>query len=302
MSISENDTQVAAVRLTTMYVYRWGLIPLLIFGTVGNVINLIILRHNKFRTCSSCFYLFGATVASCVIIPFSILRRLLLEGYDVDLYETRYLWWCRTRYFISHATFFVAAHLLVLSSLDRYLRSFRQMKYRRWCTMPVARRITVGIVIIITVVSSHVLVFFKIENNECYAYGAHRLYMELSFLIGQCLFTILGMCTLGLLVVRKARQQLNRRNLHSYRAKRLRQFRRTICIQTVCLCILLLPRSGHKVYVAINLVRYTSIQYGTLNHAHERLITAIVSVLEFASWSLLFYFYSLASHNIRSHV
>ena len=299
-AINEGNLHSLSSDLIIKRLYRWGLLPLFILGFFGNLMTSFFLRLEQFRTHSYCYYLYGSTMSNIILMIFSLLRRLLILGFAVDTWEARILWWCRLRFFIVQVAYFVSAYLMVFSSLDRYLSSFRQLKYRKWCTMLVARRITIGLVVAMLFLNSHVLVWFEIRTTECYAQGVYRLFLEISFTVFQNLFLILGMCTLGLLVCRKARQHLRRNQHMDAHARHLHQFRRLICLQTIWVCILILPRAGQKFYLAIKFYRYGVTQnINTFAMEREEYFIAVFTLMEFTNWSLSFIFYSLASPIFR---
>ncbi|CAF0961505.1 unnamed protein product [Adineta steineri] len=92
---------------------------LMIFGTVGNILCLIILLRKRFRHQSTCQYLCVLAVIDILFIYTRSTRYLYRYIYNADLRNTS-LWICRSLMFFSSTLSHLASWILVIVSFDRY--------------------------------------------------------------------------------------------------------------------------------------------------------------------------------------
>ena len=118
------------------YITIYGGMPIFVFGIIGNLLNLRLLwptRHNSCR-----FHFLSSSVVNFVFL-FGLLTRILIAGFDVDWTPIN-LDWCKTRAVLTLISNLISLSCICLASIDRFLNSCRQQKYRKWSRLSTARR------------------------------------------------------------------------------------------------------------------------------------------------------------------
>ncbi|CAF2934865.1 unnamed protein product [Rotaria sp. Silwood2] len=110
-------------------------LPILICGTLGNLFNIRLLwriRHNP------CVFIFLVTsFINCIVLFYGLLTRVLNVGFHFD-WSTKNRIWCKTRATFSPASFLISFTCTCLASVDRFLVSCRQEKYRKLSRLSIA--------------------------------------------------------------------------------------------------------------------------------------------------------------------
>ncbi|CAF4176893.1 unnamed protein product, partial [Adineta steineri] len=101
---------------------------ILIFGTIGNLINILVFSRRSLRKQPCSIYFLGASIASLFALYSGLLSRLL-SGYnlDISIYNDSI---SNLRFFTAYWCLTVLAWFLVFASIDRYLGTSR-LAYRR---------------------------------------------------------------------------------------------------------------------------------------------------------------------------
>ncbi|CAF3093481.1 unnamed protein product [Rotaria sp. Silwood2] len=299
MSNNSSPTLLHINEITTN-IYRFTFPPLIIFGLIGHILDIIIFTRPKLISNSCCNYFLTSSCVSIIQILFGQLFRLLKGGYHIPI---TVLWWCRVRIFVLYSTYLASTTLITLASADRFASSCSQVKYRRWANVKVARRLIPIVLISSGFCRSHMLAFFVIDKNEedeCWAPKDtnYRLSFDIVFLIVHGIIFPVLMGIFGFLTVyniRRGRRYDQQHGVSSLRRHRIQGFQRMTLVQTTCIIALTLPFAVHKLH-------------RTITHSHlktpeklawERLSMSIVRLLWFFHDSGAFYIYSLSSVKFR---
>jgi hypothetical protein len=281
-------------------IYRWVFPPLLIFGLVGHLLNMILFTRPNLISNSCCNYCLASSCMALIQLIFGQFFRLLRSGYNLVI---TVVWWCRLRVFLLYAAYLASTILITLAAIDRFASSCHQVKHRRWACIKVARRVIPMVLIVTGLYHSHILVLFVIDReqgNECWAPRGtvYRLVFDATFLFAHGLMSPLLMGIFGFLTIHNISQRRVSRqhNITSdMKRHRLRDFQRMTLVQISSVVVLTLPFAIYKLH-------------RTLTHHHhktpeqlawERLAMCIVRVLWFSHDSIAFYIYSLASVKFR---
>ncbi|CAF0976729.1 unnamed protein product [Rotaria sp. Silwood1] len=296
-----NNTSHTIHRLNeiTTNIYRFTFPPLIIFGLIGHILDIIIFTRPNLISNSCCNYFLTSSCVSIIQIVFGQLFRMLKGGYHIPI---PVLWWCRVRRFLVYSASLASTAFITLASADRYVSSCSQVKYRRWADVKVARRLIPIVLIISCLCQSHILALFVVhedEEDECWAPRAthYRLSFDSVFLIVHgiifpVLLGVFGFLTLYNIRRRRSDQQNGVTNL---RLHRIRDFQRMTLVQTVCVMALTIPLAIHKLHRTM-----TPSDLKTPEKlAWERLSMSIVRFLWFLNDSGGFYIYSLSSMKFR---
>lgn len=98
----------------------YGYPVIIILGTIGNILTLLVMVREKMRQRTTCFYMAMIAVFDTLVLYFSCLRQwlTLLHGNDaLSLSSTA----CKVFNFLSYTFFDVSVWLLVLMTIERFL-------------------------------------------------------------------------------------------------------------------------------------------------------------------------------------
>jgi hypothetical protein len=115
-------------------------ITIFILGIIGSVWNILIFRHYFFRSSSCCIYMLVGTLASFTQIIFGLLVRILADGFGINP-TARIIVWCKIRNYVTLCASMTALSCLVWTSVDRFLSTCRQIKWRHFNSLFVARQV-----------------------------------------------------------------------------------------------------------------------------------------------------------------
>ena len=284
----------------TNQIYRWAFPPLVIFGLVGHLLNMILFTRPNLIRNSCCNYCLASSCMALIQIVFGQFFRLLKSGYDLVV---TVVWWCRLRVFLLYAAYLASTTFITLAAIDRFASSCDQVKHRRWACIKVARRIIPIVLIVTGLCHVHILVLFVIDherNNECWAPRGttYRLAFDATFLVAHGFMSPVLMGIFGYLTVYNIRQRriARQQNIVSdVKRHRLRDFQRMTLVQIISVVVLTLPFAMYKLHRTL-----THSHHKTLERlAWERLAMCIVRLLWFSHDSTAFYIYSLASVKFR---
>ncbi|CAF2350855.1 unnamed protein product [Rotaria sp. Silwood2] len=149
---------------------RYGVLCLLIIGTLGNLLNVYVfsrphLRHN---TCVLCLLL--SSLLNFLVLIFGVFIRCLI-GYNLDLTYNSSIF-CKIRHYVIYVSQSVSLWLIVLACFDRYLLSSSNIVRRQWTNQQNTFFITLCVFILTSL--SYIEVFYCFEaslitNNICSA-------------------------------------------------------------------------------------------------------------------------------------
>lgn len=104
-------------------VSRWisviGGTTLLVLGTVGSLLNIVIFRHRTLRTCPYSSYMFIAAFFDLFILDHALLLRILSDGFGLDPISSNSIYCC-LRFYTGQIGSFVPITLICLAAIDRW--------------------------------------------------------------------------------------------------------------------------------------------------------------------------------------
>jgi hypothetical protein len=156
-----------------------------IFGVIGNLFNLIILRRRAFRNNPCTTFLLVLSITNLNNLILGLVPNYLGDAYGIDIL-TATIVFCRCRFMILHCSLALSSWLIVLAGIDRFCISSRHVNRRNLSTLKNARLSVLVATVICCIVYSHVLVLFTIEKTPlgpvCYAQsGTYRVFYDFLF-------------------------------------------------------------------------------------------------------------------------
>ncbi|CAF5196243.1 unnamed protein product, partial [Rotaria magnacalcarata] len=122
MSSNSSETDIILnLSLISAQINRYLTIAILLFGTIGNILNCLVLSQKSLRS-NPCSWFFLASSISSLITLISGVAVRLLAGWSADLTNT-VPWLCKLRIFVLFVSRTIASWLIMLATVDRWFSS-----------------------------------------------------------------------------------------------------------------------------------------------------------------------------------
>ncbi|CAF4522086.1 unnamed protein product [Rotaria sp. Silwood2] len=122
------------VLISSITIY-FGL-PIFICGMIGNLINIRLFWRARHNPCA--FIFLFLSLINCIVLFYGLFIRILIIGFQLD-WSTTNRFWCKTRAALTPASFLISLTCICLASIDRFLVSCRQEKYRKLSRLSLAK-------------------------------------------------------------------------------------------------------------------------------------------------------------------
>ncbi|CAF3164286.1 unnamed protein product [Rotaria socialis] len=200
--------------LISAQINRYFSIVILLFGTIGNILNCLVLSQKSLRS-NPCSWLFLASSISSLITLISGVAVRLLTGWSADLTNT-VPWLCKLRIFVLFVSRTIASWLIMLATVDRWFSSSIDVNRRHMSKLENAQLGTLLVVILSSL--AYTQIFYCYEANltnaplECYGRTIWcRLLIDFTFAtIGVIIPSIL-MLSFGIMTILNIRVVAKRR-------------------------------------------------------------------------------------------
>ena len=289
---SSTSVQIAYLNFITREINRYVTIPTLIFGSIGNILNILVFSRSHIRNnpCSL-YFLFGSinnlvSVIVGLITPF-------LGLYNLDPTQ-RINILCKLRFYFRFTTITLSTWFILFACIDRYFSTSIDITRRSWSSLRIAKR---------TVIFASLFGFLFPYTELFYCYSVNRQNV--------CTYTILtckminetvrlifntGIPPIIMVVISYLTvQQIKHIHFHSNRDT---QLVRILLVQVFVLVLFAIPITSQKVYSYITIFETKS----PLRAAIESLIIQICTAASYIYNSTTFYVYSLTSKRFRKEV
>ncbi|CAF1311405.1 unnamed protein product [Adineta ricciae] len=145
----------------TMWTSR--IIPIfqIVFGTFGNICNIIIFTRPALRTNPCSMYFLAGSINNTIAIYFTIFVRYMIEAWNLDITLTS-VFICKVRQYLSSTAMALCSWFIVLASIDRFLSSSKSVRLRRLSSVSIARKVIILTIIIMLALYSTVLIIYEI--------------------------------------------------------------------------------------------------------------------------------------------
>ena len=304
---------IANINFISTQFNRYFSIFIFIFGTVGNILNILVLAQKTFRT-NSCAFLFMFSSMANLVVIISGLPSRMLSGWDADLSATNRIV-CKLRAVVLNVSRPIAFWLILLAAIDRWLLSSSNNHLRQMSSLKNAKRATIVISLSSTIIFAHTI--YCNEPNQLDApircYGATitcRIVTDTCFTFITTLIPLILMLIFGLLTIRNVRQARNRAhpgaistvstgsnpNGNPGNSQKRTEYRLLVMlvVQVFVFLLLGLPLGIEK------LVETFTVHYekSASQKAIDKLLYGILQQLNFLSNGIPFYIYTLVGGTI----
>lgn len=140
-------------------VLLWKIIPpfLILFGTTGNIITIIVLKQKRLRTSPTSIFLATLAMSDILALVTGLLRQWITYTFDVDIRKDVSVAGCRLHWFVVYLSTQCSSWMLVCVTMERVISSFIPHKRRIFCNMRVAYVAVCVIISFLVVLNAHYL-------------------------------------------------------------------------------------------------------------------------------------------------
>jgi hypothetical protein len=153
-------------------VMLWKIIPpfLILFGTTGNTLTIIVLINKRLRASPTSIFLATLALSDILALVTGLLRQWIKYTFKVDIREDLTVTGCRFHWFMVYVTTQCSSWMLICVTLERVISSYIPHRRRIFCKMRVAC-VVVGVIIFsLVLLNSHYLFGYgniiRHSNNE----------------------------------------------------------------------------------------------------------------------------------------
>ncbi|CAF3428972.1 unnamed protein product [Rotaria socialis] len=304
-SSSTTSTTIAWLNDLNVQFNRYLPWPLLILGTVGVILNVIIFTRRSLFINSCTHYLLGNTVANFVVLYWVATTRIFSDGYNIDL-SIESNTFCRIRYYFTYVPRTLSTWFILLACIDRWSSSIKAQ--RRFNSVKFAR-IVIAITTTVCFLSfCNVLIYFGVQKTAtsitCYAMpGPYRYFSDLQYLTFYALGPPLMMLVFGLATLqnlRRAHNQVLPQAVLPNRstARRDAQLLVMLLMQVALIIVFTVPFAIQKLNDTLTLTKIKT----PLQTAQNNLCAGILRILSYGSHAFGFFVYTLSARIFRKEL
>lgn len=296
---SPNSTFVLELNQYALRLNRFASILIILFGSIGNILNLIIFRRPKHRTNPCAVYFFYASIAGLIAIYSGLLSRVFAT-FSLDASATTQ-GLCQSRAFIVWVSTTASSWFLTYATVDRYCISCRDAARRNLSNLRFTHRFMV-----VTLVGASLIfgiTFYcyvpNLRNSPLTCYGrdlACRYYNEVASALLFVFIPSSIMLVFGFGTVRNVRKLIvsiapTAQSIATVRAikKTDRQLIQMLIIQILLSTIFNVPLAIHRLYLTATLFKRKTY----LQSSIENLCFQAFYLLSFLTFGMPFYIYTL---------
>ncbi|CAF1494013.1 unnamed protein product [Didymodactylos carnosus] len=316
--MSSNNTSTDNLLLSILYVTPlinfYAAFPFLFFGTIGNLLTIIVFTRKTLRSNPCVVYLLATTIPCTLALYFAYLVKIS-ETLGFDL--ARISAFCKMRLYIIDPSQFTSSWFMMLACIDRYASSSGHVRIRNFSRLTMAYRLILIITLIGCVIYTYIFHCYDsyVPNSPVICYirtdTAFPCYIFDSIIFFTLFSTIppVGMTIFGALTF------LNIRKMHSRqieplpvtvnagnRSKTRQQLDlkilRMLFAQVLMLIFSTMPLSIYKVYSTATL----EIIKTEMRRAIENLLFQVVLTLSNLNNVTTFYLYLLSGPIFRKEL
>ncbi|CAF0781970.1 unnamed protein product [Adineta steineri] len=297
-STSTNQNDITQLLGIAEYLFAYVGLTIFIFGTIGNLINLLsFIRLESLKTLASSLFLLASFIGSEIVLITGLLTRVISGFSGIDPVNTSVVL-CKIRWMIRTAGGAISLTCVCLAAIDRYLLSCQNVRRHRLITIKRARwAISISCFFWLGVFSSYAIYYTAPKPLSCTIADPFFAYFASYFNLLH--YSILPLSILSFFCT------LTWRNLGQQPATYLRggvrlydQVNRMLIAQSLAILITSFPNMIWQIYT----VSSNSIVKSALRNAQENLINTICVLIGFSTHAISFYIYLLASPTFRKNV
>jgi hypothetical protein len=135
----------------------------IVFGTIGNILSLLVLLRRKMRIHSTFTYLTILSLCDTLVLYFGLLRDFLVNKYKIDVNGDLF---CKFHVFSFYFVLHMASWLLVAVNVDRLIAASFLSFSKKWCTPRTAIKVSIWITLSLALLNSHFIYYVDSSSSK----------------------------------------------------------------------------------------------------------------------------------------
>ncbi|CAF0866349.1 unnamed protein product [Adineta steineri] len=294
MSNTTVNNEIFNLQLASKMIYAYGALVLIAFGTVGNLLNILVfIRWKSLRQMSNSVFLLASFIGSLVQLWTVRFSLAVLNLTGIDLLKNS-LFYCEIRWLFGRMSSSITMTSICLASIDRFLVTSRNVRYRYAFNMKRVRLMVIILTLIFLFPLIPDIVYYWTPN--CTSPGAPYGYRQYTTYFNTILTNFIPVPVLVLFGI------LTWRNLHATRLvqnNRLEmQVNRMILAELIMVCFTSIPNIITTIYSLATITMVKS----QLRTAQDNLWLNIFAILTISTYCGSFYVYCAVSSSYRKKI
>jgi hypothetical protein len=137
---------------------------IIIFGTLGNILNIIVLTRRNLKGYACSIYFLGLSINNLFYSSIILICNLLLDGYGIDPSNYSNIY-CKLISYLLNLCPNLSVYYIVLASIDRYCSSSINPEIRKLSRVKIARYLIILITIIVSLIMIGTLIAFDLRDD-----------------------------------------------------------------------------------------------------------------------------------------
>lgn len=237
-------------------------------GNITSILSLIIFSQKSMQKSPSGLYFFSFTLSNLIFINISTITTFLFFGYDIDP-TGDILFICQLEFYIGFVTSLLSSILLVLVSIDRYIKTSSMHNIQRLNTRSLAMKLIFLLTIISCLVHIHAFFFIDRSTRSNRLFSCRPQTGEYLLVLSWYILLILGCLTPILMIIFGTRTIVNVRRVMINSPDRLHSIDRQLILIMLSQCLIhvifRLPLPIYFLYNYITRMIFREIQYSMIN-------------------------------------
>ena len=270
-------------------------IPILILGTIGNILNIMVFSRPLLRTNPCSLYFISGGIANFLSLYIGLITPFL-GLYNLDPTQKSNIL-CKIRFYLRFTTITLSTWFVLFACIDRFLTSSTNATYRSWSSFRLAKR-----VILLATITCFIFPYtqgfycFSINQRNICTYSNNICKLSIDSILLVCNSGIppILMVLISILTIYNVRYM----NQINVRHRRNVQLIRILLVQVIVLVLFAIPITAQKIYNCTTMFTTKS----ELAIAIDGLINQIATEISYINNSTTFYIYSFTSKKFRREV
>lgn len=297
-------------------IYLWKIVPpiLLLLGTIGNVLSILVLRRPIIRKSVCSMYLVVLAITDLLVLYTGLLRQWILNTFDFDIRATSSAA-CKIHIWILYSSMDYSAWILIAVTIERVLLLWFPNKMQCICTKKVAMLVLISIASFLLLVNSHILYGYELSTgktaNHCHYVSKSYLKFWISSwpsidLVIFCIIPVSFLVVGNILIFVKvliSRRAINRQ-VSTYSAssqqRRDSKFSSMTAMLIAVNCVFLVCNIPSRAFM----IEHTSWSFDTCGHNYAKmsLLWCIFNLLMYVNNSVNFLLYIISGSRFRNEM
>ncbi|CAF2786965.1 unnamed protein product [Rotaria sp. Silwood2] len=287
--------EILCLQSITNIINGYIMLVLIILGTVGNLLNIFVFIYLKdLRQMPNSIFLISSFIGSLVLLWATRFPRSLLAITNIDILAISTIC-CKLRWLLGRWGLNMPVTCVCLSSIDRFLITSRNVRYRHFFTVQRARFIVIIFSIVYLIICIPDAIYYK--DPSCTASASSRfIYQQFIAYFNLTITNALSLIVLALFSI------LTWNNLRLSGFVRRNRFQEQVnqmmLAEFVIVLLTTTPNFIYNIYAQVT----QSVKKSELRLAQENLWSTVSAVINFTMHSGTFYVYIIVSRAYRQNV